>query len=156
MSASAQTRRLISKSDLYALIINQLMEDGLEDAAHVVANAVQLGVQAPQRIVADRLTTLCENGLRFEQQSSNILLSTTAASSSMMNDNNFSVFSSSTVPASSSSFQQYADGFDTDGDADLLAEPSTLPSIDFDKPDDGVLPRVYCLFVFWVFFSVLR
>lgn len=65
----------LSKSDLYTLIIAQLLEDGFSEAASAVSDAVQIacvgsgGERAlPHRVPRQRLGGLVELGLQHEQQ----------------------------------------------------------------------------------------
>src|SRR5262249_48355106 len=66
----------LSKTDLYTLIVAQLLEDGFDDAAAAVGDAVQITAAAagaasplpmPARVPRQRLATLVETGLQHEQ-----------------------------------------------------------------------------------------
>ena len=117
----------VSKADLYTLVIHQLLEDGFEQAAHVVASAVQLAptMVAGQQIAPDRLATLVEAGFHHEQANlshGSLSTTTTNASTTSGGDSLPSVLSGDVV------------------DAEPLFVPS-LGGIDFDVKDETV-PRV--------------
>jgi hypothetical protein len=65
---------LINKTELYTLIIAQLLEDGFNEAAAVLGSAVQIATSVPnersmpERVARQRLAALVEVGLQHEQQ----------------------------------------------------------------------------------------
>jgi cleavage stimulation factor subunit 1 len=132
-----------SKSDLYTLIIAQLLEDGFDDAAALVGNLVQIatlnapGERAlPRRVPRHRLATLVDMGLLHEQQLSGVAERVTIFSPSLFAGLGGAGGAAAASSAGGADTQMAADAADgADGAPSERLFRAVLPSIDLDQSD---------------------